>query len=84
MDDHQKSLEIAEKIGDRGSKAKSSGNLGLAYQSLGQYQKAIDSLRKVFSHHEGYRPSPRGRVFFKQFRSCSLLPRRVRKSDRLP
>ncbi len=46
IDDHQKSLEIAEKIGDRGSKARSLGNLGLAYQSLGQYQKAIDLYEK--------------------------------------
>jgi tetratricopeptide (TPR) repeat protein len=34
-------LEITKEIGDRNGEAKSLGNLGIAYYSLGQYQQAI-------------------------------------------
>jgi tetratricopeptide (TPR) repeat protein len=35
-------LEITRQIGDRKGEASSLGNLGNAYQSLGEYQRAID------------------------------------------
>ena len=37
-------LEIYREIGDRRGEASSLGNLGLAYYSLGQYERAIAFL----------------------------------------
>ncbi len=39
---HQQSLQLAQSIGDKNSEAKALGNLGSAYYSLGQYERAID------------------------------------------
>ena len=39
---HQQSIEIEREIGDRSGEATSLGNLGVAYYSLGQYQRAIE------------------------------------------
>ncbi|WP_141705407.1 tetratricopeptide repeat protein, partial [Microcystis aeruginosa] len=39
---YQQSLTIAKEIGDRQGEANSLGSLGIAYRSLGQYQKAIE------------------------------------------
>jgi tetratricopeptide (TPR) repeat protein len=50
----QQALTLFQEIGNRHGEASSLGNLGLAYQSLGQYQLAIDyhqqSLAKVFDY----------------------------------
>ena len=42
IDFHQQSIEIKREIGDRQGIVASLGSLGLAYHSLGQYQRAID------------------------------------------
>ncbi|QLE55892.1 tetratricopeptide repeat protein [Nostoc sp. TCL26-01] len=39
---HQKSLEIARKIGDRHAEAVALGNLGITYNLLGQHQQVIE------------------------------------------
>ena len=41
IDYHQKSLKIAQEIGDNNGEAQSLGNLGYVYYFLGEYQKAI-------------------------------------------
>ena len=43
---HEKHLKIAKEIGDRAGEGRAYGNLGLAYQSLGDYQKAIEYHEK--------------------------------------
>ncbi len=47
---HQQSLAIKREIGDRGGEAKSYGNLGNVYYSLGEYQKAIEILSGQFGY----------------------------------
>ena len=42
----EQALRIYEEIGDRSGVAKSLGNLGIAYRSLGEYNKAIDYLQQ--------------------------------------
>ena len=42
----KKHLKIAEEIGDRAGERRAYGNLGNAYQSLGDYQKAIEYYKK--------------------------------------
>ncbi|MEN8444097.1 MAG: tetratricopeptide repeat protein, partial [Cyanobacteria bacterium J06555_13] len=42
IDFQQQSLIIQREIGDRNGEANSLGNLGTAYYSLGQYERAID------------------------------------------
>jgi len=44
----QQSLEIYHQIGDRRGEANSLGNLGLAYQSLGEYQQAIEFHQQYY------------------------------------
>ena len=39
-------MKIAKEIGDRAGEGKAYGNLGNAYLSLGDYQKAIEYLEK--------------------------------------
>ena len=39
-------LKIAQEIGDRSGEGAAYGNLGCAYQSLGDYQKAIEYHEK--------------------------------------
>ena len=39
-------MKIAKEIGDRDGEGKAYGNLGAAYQALGDYQKAIEYLEK--------------------------------------
>ena len=39
---HEKHLVIAKEIGDRVEEGRANGNLGYAYQSLGDYRKAIE------------------------------------------
>ncbi|XP_067047455.1 tetratricopeptide repeat protein 28-like [Acropora muricata] len=46
MEYHEKSLKIATEIGDRGGEGRAYGNLGNAYQSLGDYRKAIECHEK--------------------------------------
>ncbi|XP_074632061.1 uncharacterized protein LOC141890475 [Acropora palmata] len=50
IQDHEKNLkiakEIAKEIGDRAGEGRAYGNLGIAYQSLGDYQKAIEYHEK--------------------------------------
>ena len=41
---HEKDLQIAIEVGDRGGEGGAYGNLGIAYGSLGDYQKAIEYL----------------------------------------
>ncbi|XP_074627789.1 uncharacterized protein LOC141885815 [Acropora palmata] len=43
---HEKRLKIAKEIGDRAGEGGAYGNLGIAYQSLGDYQKAIEYHEK--------------------------------------
>ena len=44
--DHEKHLEIVIEIGDRGGEGGANGNLGNAYQSLGDYRKATEDHKK--------------------------------------
>ncbi|PZV14547.1 MAG: hypothetical protein DCF20_12950 [Pseudanabaena sp.] len=59
MDFYQQSLAITKQIGDRNGEARSLNNLGLAYNNLGQYQKAIDfyqqslAIRKQIGDRNG-------------------------------
>ena len=39
---HEKHLKIALEIGDRAGEGEAYGNLGNAYQPLGDYRKAIE------------------------------------------
>ncbi|XP_044180420.1 tetratricopeptide repeat protein 28-like, partial [Acropora millepora] len=43
---HEKHVKIAIEIGDQGGEGKAYGNLGNAYQSLGDYRKAIEYHEK--------------------------------------
>ena len=43
---HEKLLKIAIEIGDRAGEGAAYGNLGNAYDSLGQYPKAIEYHEK--------------------------------------
>ncbi|XP_067046336.1 tetratricopeptide repeat protein 28-like [Acropora muricata] len=43
---HEKHLKNAKEIGDRVTEGQAYGNLGIAYQSLGDYQKAIEYQEK--------------------------------------
>ena len=43
---HEKRLKIAKEIGDRAGEGGAYGNLGIAYQSLGDYQKAMEYHEK--------------------------------------
>ena len=46
IEDHRESLRIAKEINDRAGEGQAYGNLGNAYQSLGDYQKAIPYQKK--------------------------------------
>ena len=43
---HEKDLKIAKEIGDRAGEGGAYGNIGNAYQSLGDHEKAIESHKK--------------------------------------
>ncbi|MBS0648393.1 MAG: tetratricopeptide repeat protein [Verrucomicrobia bacterium] len=45
IEHHEKSLQIAQELGDRAGEGRAYGNLGDVYHSLGEYRKAIE-------HHE--------------------------------
>ena len=47
IENHEKDLKIAKKIGDRAGEGGAYGNLGNAYHSLGNYQKAIECHEKL-------------------------------------
>ena len=47
---HEKHLKIAKEIGDRAGEGGADGNLGNAYDSLGDYQKAIEYHKKTFEN----------------------------------
>ena len=44
---HEKQLKIAIQIGDRDGEGGAYGNLGNAYQSMGDYRKAIEYYEKL-------------------------------------
>ena len=46
MEYHEKHLKIAKEVGDRSGEGKAYGNLGNAYHSLGNFQKAIECHEK--------------------------------------
>ena len=46
MEYYEKHLTNAKEIGDRAGEGQAYGNLGNAYQSLGDYQKAIEYHEK--------------------------------------
>ena len=46
IQNHKRSLNIPKEIGDRAPEERGSEDLGNAYKSLGDYQKAIDSHEK--------------------------------------
>lgn len=56
---HEQSLAIAREIGDRQGEANSLSGLGLAYQSLGQFQRAINfheqygAISREIGHRQG-------------------------------
>ena len=41
LEDHQKSLQIAEELGERGDVERAYGNLGIAHRNLGSYREAL-------------------------------------------
>ena len=43
---HEKDLKIAKESGDRAGEGRAYGNLGIAYDSLGDYQKAKEYHEK--------------------------------------
>ena len=46
MEHLQKSLAIQKEIGDRNGEAACYTNLGIVYQSVGEYEKAMEHLQK--------------------------------------
>jgi tetratricopeptide (TPR) repeat protein len=43
-------LRIAREIGDRRSEGHALGNMGIAYDELGDYQQAINSYNESLGH----------------------------------
>ena len=44
---HEQQLSIAKDVSDRAGQGRAYGNLGNAYQSLGQFQQAIEYHKQV-------------------------------------